>query len=115
MKNIIHQLSIIALVLVTTQMLAADGMAGFVGKIASLNVPQRMLDVKGATSSMTFSVAADAKIYGADKKELTLPDLKVGQEITVDYALINGLAVAHTITLKEPVLPPLPGDKPAPL
>ncbi|MCG3149535.1 MAG: hypothetical protein PCFJNLEI_02998 [Verrucomicrobiae bacterium] len=116
MKNNRKTLSALVLVLIVTQSVAADNRtAFFVGQIESLNIPQRILIAKGATSSMTFTVAADAKIFGPDKKELKLTDLKVGQEVTVDYDLINGLAVAHTITLKEPVRPPLPGDKPVPL
>ena len=81
----------------------------FVGKIQSLDVPSRMLQVKSEKSEMTFAIAPDAKITGADNKELTLADLKAGDEVTVDYTEQDGFYVAHKITVKgSPPPQPLP-------
>src|SRR5438105_4440104 len=107
----------LAATLIPARIVLADDTTGFfAGKIEAIDVPQRSLGVKNTTSAMLFKVAADAKIIGADKKTLALTDLKVGQEVTVDYTREDGLAVAHTITLKEIIPPPLPPEpKPAPL
>jgi len=91
----------------------------FAGKIMSVDVPTRMLHVKSEKSEMTFVVAADAKIIGVDQKELALGDLKVGNEVTVDYTEEGGAYVAHTITLKGITPPPPqplpPGNEPVPI
>src|SRR5437867_683425 len=86
----------------------------FMGKIASIELPTRILKVENPTSAMTFVVAEDAKIIGSGQKELKLGDLKVGDEVTVDYTEEDGLMVAHTITVKEKEVPPPPGDRPLP-
>ena len=84
----------------------------FVGTISTIELETRTLKVKSATSKMTFVVAEDAKIVGRDSKEESLSDLKVGEEVTVDYAEENGIIVAHRITLTERLFPPPDGDRP---
>jgi hypothetical protein len=98
--------------------LAEEGSRGFyAGKIDSLDVPSRTLRVKSEKSDMTFVVAPDARIIGADREELSLADLKAGDEVTVDYTQENGLYVANTITVKgfPPPQPLPPGNDPVPI
>src|SRR2546422_14571 len=100
--------SVVVAVMVMSLAFAEEKPRGFfAGKIVSVDVPSRMLQVKSEKSEMTFAVAPDAKIIGADKRELSLGDLKAGDEVTVDYTEDDGLYVAHTITLKE-LVPPQP-------
>ena len=89
---------------------AEEGATGFfAGKIDAIDAPARTLTVKSEKSSMTFSVARDAKIIGRDGRDISLAELAVGDEVTVDYAEEHGLRVAHTITVKPPKpVPPLP-------
>ena|SRR5438093_12235059 len=89
---------------------AEEGATGFfAGKIEAIDVPARTLTVKSEKSAMTFSVAPDAKIIGRDGRTISLAELAVGDEVTVDYAEEHGLRVAHTITVKPPKpAPPLP-------
>lgn len=85
----------------------------FVGKIDDIDLKTRMLKIKNESSEMTFRVAEDAQIFGRDNKEISLSDLKTGDEVTVDYAQEDSVMVAHRITLTEKPLPPPPnGDRP---
>jgi hypothetical protein len=97
---------------------ADEGSTGFfAGKIELLNVPLRTLQVRSEESAMMFVVAADAKIIGADQRELMLADLRLGDEVTVDYVATENVYVARTITVKpEPSRPPWPSsDDPVPI
>ena len=86
---------------------AEEGATGFfAGKIDAIDAPARTLTVKSEKSSMTFSVAPDAKIIGRDGRDISLAELAVGNEVTVDYKEEHGLPVAHTITVKAPKTPP---------
>jgi len=111
-------LSVTVAVMLISSVLAEEKPRGFfAGKVASLDLPTRMLQVKSEKSEMTFVVAPDAKIIGADKKELTLGDLKAGDEVTVDYTEDEGVYMAHTITMKGITPPPPlpPGNDPVPM
>src|SRR5216684_3310817 len=61
----------------------------------------RALKVKSEKSEMAFPVSADATIVAQDEKAVSLGDLKVGEQVRVDYAEENGVMVAQHITVKE--------------
>lgn len=101
------------LISVLTIILADAGTTGFfTGKVDEVDAEMRTLSVKSEKSTMTFVVAPDAKIIGRDLRELSLSDLEVGSEVTVDYSAEDDLLVAHTITVK-PFEPPAPPGEPS--
>jgi hypothetical protein len=73
----------------------------FMGTIESVDAKARTLKVKNESSSMTFEVAKEAKIATSDKKSASLSDLKVGDEVKVEYHVAKGLNVAHQIAPKQ--------------
>ena len=79
----------------------ADKSGNFTGTIESLDVKVRTLQVKSQSSHMTFEVAKDAKIETQAKKEASLKDLKVADEIRIEYAVVKGVNIAQKITPKE--------------
>ena len=79
----------------------AEKSGNFTGTIESIDVKVRSLQAKSQSSHMTFEVAKDAKIETQAKKEASLKDLKVADEIRVEYTVVKGVNVAQKITPKE--------------
>lgn len=89
------------------------------GDVVTIDTTIKTLTVKGKKAEVVI-VADDKTIVKIDKEKKTLSDIKIGDKVTVKYAVIDGKYIARSIEIKpvktekkatEPAKPPKPASK----
>ena len=78
------------------------GGLSFTGKITGMDRTAKTVTVKQLLDSRTFNLTEDFKVYELDvasneTREAKLGDLKIGQQVRVEYDEINGARLARSI------------------
>jgi len=89
------------------------------GDVVTIDTTIKTLTVKGRKAEVVI-VADDKTVVKMDREKKTLSDVKIGDKVTVKYAVIEGNNIARTIDIKpvkaekkgtEPAKPPKPASK----
>jgi sporulation protein YlmC with PRC-barrel domain len=71
------------------------------GKVTQLDQAARTIKVQGDNGEKTFAVDNNAQIRAGNDNDAKINDLKVGSNVTIDYADKNGAPVAKVIEMKD--------------
>jgi hypothetical protein len=69
------------------------------GEIVTVDIAVKTLTVKGKKTEVVIT-ADDKTVVKLDKEKKTLSDVKIGDKVTVKYAVIDGNNVARSIEIK---------------
>lgn len=74
----------------------------YTGEVASVDAAAKTITIKKKDETKTFSLAEDAKVSTADKKEAALADIKAGDKVHLKYREVDGKLVASRVGPPKP-------------
>ena len=77
------------------------------GAISGVDASTRVLRLSGAFANKIFKVSPEAKIIISTVPEAKLDDLKVGDQVEINYQEKDGLFLVSRITKVEAIAPPV--------